>query len=102
MKPSFQLVFQHDSMDCGPACLSMISSHYGKQYSLESLRKKTRLTKQGVSMYGLSEAAETIGFRATALRLTADQLKQLSLPCILHWNQNHFVVLPFERTQKKG
>ena len=92
-KKGFETVFQYDSMDCGPACLCMISGYYGKNYSLDSLRKKSILTKQGVSLYGLSEAAESIGFRTIAVRVDIDDLLELPLPCIIHWNQNHFVVL---------
>lgn len=92
-KKGFETVFQYDSMDCGPACLCMISGYYGKNYSLDNLRKKSILTKQGVSLYGLSEAAESIGFRTIAVRVDIDDLLELPLPCIIHWNQNHFVVL---------
>lgn len=93
MKPSFILVSQLDAMDCGPACLCMIARHYGKRYTLEHVRNQSKLTRQGVSLYGLSEAAESMGFRTTALRLSPEKMEALPLPCILHWNQRHFVVL---------
>lgn len=81
-------------MDCGPACLRMIAKYYGKHYTLQTLRKKCYITHEGVSMLGISEAAESIGFRSLGVRLDVDELeKNASLPCILHWNQNHFVVL---------
>lgn len=81
-------------MDCGPACLRMITKYYGKHYTLQTLRKKCYITHEGVSMLGISEAAESIGFRSLGVRLDVDELeKNASLPCILHWNQNHFVVL---------
>lgn len=80
-------------MDCGPTCLRMIAKHYGRHYDGDTLRKKAGFSKTGVSLLGLSEAAEKIGFRTRGVRLTWDQLREIGLPCILHWNQNHFVVL---------
>ncbi len=93
MKPSFKFVYQLDAMDCGPACLCMIADHHGKRQSLDRVRSRSGLTKQGVSLYGLSEAAESMGFRTTALRLSMEKVREIPLPCILHWNQRHFVVL---------
>ena len=86
---------QHDQMDCGPACLSMVASYYGKHYSLQYLRENSYLTKEGVSLLGLTEAAHHIGFETLSVKLTIEQLiaEKATLPSILHWNQNHFVVL---------
>ncbi len=86
---------QHDQMDCGPACLAMITSKYGKNYSLQYLRENSFLTKEGVSLLGISEASKIIGFETLTAKLTISKLitEKESLPCILHWNQNHFVVL---------
>jgi ATP-binding cassette subfamily B protein len=82
-------------MDCGPSCLRMIAQYYGKHYSLEYLRGICSLQKDGVSLYGISEAAEKIGFRSTGARISFDQLNEdVPLPCILHWAQEHFVVVP--------
>lgn len=84
---------QLDAMDCGPTCLRMIARHYGKDYTLETLRSRSYITRAGVSMLGISEAAESIGFKTMALRISLRQLiDDMPLPCILHWNQNHFVV----------
>jgi len=80
-------------MDCGPTCLRMIAKHYGKNFSLQRLREISGINREGVSLLGISEAAEKIGFRTMGSRLTIDQLAELDLPAILHWNQNHFVVL---------
>ncbi|WP_321296085.1 peptidase domain-containing ABC transporter [Marinifilum fragile] len=92
---------QADAMDCGPACLSMIAGWHGRKYSLESLRQGAFIGKVGVSLLGLSKAAEKIGFKTLGGRFTIEKLaKQAPLPCILHWNQNHFVVL-HKVTQKK-
>lgn len=80
-------------MDCGPACLAMIADGHGKKYSQTYLREKSFLTKEGVSLLGISEAAQNIGFETITAKLSLDQLLELPRPCILHWEQNHFVVL---------
>ena len=54
----FSFYYQHDAMDCGPTCLRMIAAFYDRNYSLESLREKANLTHEGVSLLGISEAAE--------------------------------------------
>ena len=85
---------QLDALDCGPSCLRMIAKHYGHSYTLQTLREKSFITRQGVSMLGISDAAESIGFRTNGVRISFEQLvNEAQLPCILHWNQNHFVVL---------
>jgi ATP-binding cassette subfamily B protein len=85
---------QLDFMDCGPTCLRMIASYYGEEYSLDYLRANSYITKNGVSLLGLSEAAEKIGFKTLSTKLSYDQLfEQAPLPAVLHWNQEHFVVL---------
>ncbi len=90
----FPFYIQLNSMDCGPACLRMIAKFYGKQVSPESLLQSSGFNKEGVSLLGLSEAAEKLGFRTKGAKLTFDQLiSEAPLPCILHWSQHHFVVL---------
>jgi len=86
---------QHDQMDCGPACLAMVSSKYGKNYSLQYLRENSFLTREGVSLLGISEASKKIGMETLSAKLDSNQLieQRAYLPGILHWNQNHFVVL---------
>jgi ATP-binding cassette subfamily B protein len=72
----------------------MIAKYYGRSYSLQTLREKAFITREGVSMLGISDAAESIGFRTNGVKISLAQLKkEAPLPCILHWNQNHFVVL---------
>lgn len=90
-----KFIHQHDAMDCGPSCLAMISGRYGKFYSLQYLRDNSFITKDGVSLLGLSEASHKIGFDSFSAELSIEKLieEKDSLPCILHWNQNHFVVL---------
>ncbi len=97
----FKLIKQLDAMDCGPACLAMIAKHYGKKHSIERLREQSFLGREGVSLLGISKAAEQIGFRSVGGRLTIEHLiKQVPLPCIVHWDQNHFVVL-YKVTMKR-
>ena len=88
-----KLIPQHDQMDCGPACLAMIASHYGKDIGLQHLRDKSFITREGVSLQGIKEAAEKTGFKTVAGKLKPEGLQKDVVPCILHWNQNHFVVL---------
>ena len=93
MIKAFPFYTQLDAMDCGPTCLRMIARYYGKSYSLQSLRSRSYLTRNGVSLLGISDAAEAIGFRTIGAKITFEQLiSGIPLPCILHWNQNHFVV----------
>lgn len=92
-RKAFPHYIQLDSMDCGPTCLRMITKFYGRSYSLQYLREHAFITREGVSMLGISDAAEQIGFRTMGVRVTLGQLDtELPLPCILHWNQRHFVV----------
>jgi len=90
----FPFVKQYDAMDCGPACLKMIAGFYKKNLSLDYLRKKCYITKEGVSFLGLSEAADSVGFRTLGVKIPFDLLMQkVTLPCIVHWRQKHFVVV---------
>lgn len=91
--PCFPLIRQHDSMQCGVACLAMVCSHYGREYSLETLSRYCTPTAEGVSLLAVCDAAGKLGLHATAGRTVAGQLDATLLPCILHWRQNHFVVL---------
>ena len=90
---AFPFYKQLDSMDCGPSCLRMIAKHYGKTYSLDNLRQSSEYTRQGVSMLGISNAAESIGFKSLGAKLSFQELCEAPLPCVVHWNQNHFVVV---------
>jgi ATP-binding cassette subfamily B protein len=85
---------QLDAMDCGPTCLRMVAKHYGKSYSLQGLRQKSFISRAGVSLLGISEAAESLGFRSIGVRIGWEQLiNEAPLPCIVHWQQYHFVVV---------
>jgi ATP-binding cassette subfamily B protein len=91
---SFPFVKQPDAMDCGPSCLKMVAGFYKKNFSLETLRKKCFITKEGVSFLGLSEAADSIGFRTIGVKIPFTKLEEnVPLPCIVHWRQRHFVVV---------
>lgn len=91
---SFPFVKQPDAMDCGPSCLKMVAGYYKKNFSLETIRRKCYITREGVSFLGLSEAADSIGFRTLGIRIPFSKLvENVPLPCIVHWRQKHFVVV---------
>lgn len=90
----FPFFHQHDAMDCGPTCLKMIAQYHGRTFSLEKLRELCRISKEGVSMLGISMAAESLGFKTLGVHINFHQLKdEVPMPCIVHWKQNHFVVV---------
>jgi ATP-binding cassette, subfamily B, bacterial len=94
MLKKFPIYRQHDAMDCGPTCLRMVAKYYGQSYSAQELRERTQIGKDGVNMLGISEAAESIGFRTIAVKVSLDKLLlEAPFPCIVHWSQNHFVVI---------
>lgn len=85
---------QLDRMDCGPTCLRMVAKHYGRSFTAQSLRERAQIGKEGVSLLGIAEAAENIGFRTVGIKVPFSKLAaEAPLPCIVHWNQNHFVVV---------
>ena len=98
----FPFYHQLDAMDCGPTCLKMVAKHYGKTYSLENLRSKSYISREGVSLLGISEAGENIGFRTLGVKINFEKLvAEAPLPCIVHWKQNHFVVV-YKISKKKN
>jgi ATP-binding cassette subfamily B protein len=91
---TFRFFRQYDQMDCGPTCLRMIAKHYGRNYSLQFLRARAFLGREGVSLLGISSAAEEIGFRTLGIKLPFEKfINEAPVPNIVHWNQNHFVVV---------
>lgn len=91
---SFPNYIQYDMMDCGAVCLQIISKYYGRYLSQQRLRDLCHITHNGVSLLGISDAAEAIGFRTVGVKITWEQLKSdVALPCIVHWNQSHFIVV---------
>ncbi|MCD8540631.1 MAG: peptidase domain-containing ABC transporter, partial [Leadbetterella sp.] len=98
---------QLDAMDCGPTCLRMVAKHHGRTLSAQKLREAAEVGKDGVNLLGIAQAAEKVGFRALAVKVNLEKLQiDAPLPCIVHWGQNHFVVVykidfksPFSRKQ---
>lgn len=84
---------QADSKDCGPTCLKIIAKYYGKIINIQNLRDYSETTREGSNLLNLSEAAEKIGFRTLGVKLNLKSLEEVPLPCILHWNKEHYVVL---------
>jgi len=92
--PRFPHIRQPDAMDCGATCLAMVAKYYGKSYGIQRLREMCFATRAGVSMLGISDAAEKLGFKTVGIRVGFEQLvKEAPLPCIVHWKQEHFVVV---------
>jgi len=91
----FPFSHQLGARDCGTACLKMMAEYFGQQYALDFLREKCNLTRVGVSLLGISEAAEAIGLQSTGVKMDMEQLKEIvqEVPVILHWNERHFVVV---------
>ena len=90
----FPLYTQHEISDCGPACLKMLAKYYGKNYPLSTLREMCCISRNGVSLLGINEAAKKLGFNSIGLKFSLEQLVQeMKSPSILYWNQKHFVVL---------
>lgn len=90
----FPIEYQMDSQDCGPACLKMVAKHFGKYYSLQHLRDRCGLTKEGVSLLDLGTGAESIGLHSLAIRCGVDDLvEKVPFPAIIFWRGNHFVVV---------
>ncbi len=90
----FPIDRQYDSMDCGPACLKMVAAYYGKSFTLDRFRQRCNISREGVSLLGISKAAEEVGLRSLGGKFTFEQLAEKApLPCIIHWQQNHFVII---------
>ncbi len=89
----FPFFKQADQKDCGPTCIKIVAQYYGKSFAIQNLRNSAETTREGSSLLGLSEAAEKIGFHSIGLQLSLEKLGEVPLPCILHWNKEHFVVL---------
>jgi len=84
---------QADQKDCGPTCLKIIAKHYGKTINIQELRNISETTREGSNLLFLSDGAENIGFRTLGVKLNSERINESPLPCILHWNKNHYVVL---------
>ncbi|MFD0992172.1 peptidase domain-containing ABC transporter [Tenacibaculum geojense] len=84
---------QTESKDCGPTCIKIIAKYYGKMINTQQLRRLSETTREGSSLLGLSEAVESIGLKSLGMQLCFNKLKEAPLPCIIHWNKNHYVVV---------
>ena len=89
----FPFYKQIDAKDCGPTCLKIIAKYYGKTISIQELRAKSETNRSGSSLLGLSEASEHLGFRSLGVKISLERLMEAPLPCIVHWNKNHYAVL---------
>ena len=90
----FPVEYQMDSHDCGPASLKIIAKHFGKYYSLQYLRDRCGITKEGVSLHDISVGAENIGLRTLAVKCDVNEIvNSVPFPAIIFWNNNHFVVV---------
>lgn len=99
---AFKVYKQTNVMDCGPTCLRMVAKYYNKEYQISQLREISGFSKEGVSFLGISEGAEKIGFRTRGVQVGINELlESCPLPCILHWNMNHFVVLIPQKFNKR-
>ncbi|MBF0651530.1 C39 family peptidase [Dysgonomonas sp. GY75] len=99
----FPFIQQHDSMQCGSTCLQMILKYYGKNFTSDYLNDLCGVSKDGVSLLGISGVANQLGMHSICGRVTLEKLsKEAPLPCIIHWNQNHFVVLYKVKGNKTG
>jgi len=90
---NIRYVRQHDSMECGISCLSMVCKIFDREYNTSELYKICKATKEGVSLKAITETAQTIGLESVSVRISVKELMTHKLCSILHWNQNHFVVL---------
>ena len=93
MTKIFPFYKQKDAKDCGPTCLKIIAKYFKKTICIQALRELSETTRAGSSLLGLSEAAEKLGFRSLGIKVDLEKLMEVPLPCILHWNKNHYVVL---------
>lgn len=101
----FPFYLQADSKDCGPTCLKILAKHYGKVLPIQSLRDLSETSREGSNLLFLSDAAEKIGFKTIGVKISLNKLGEVPLPCILHWNNNHYVVLydvPNSKKRLKG
>jgi len=91
---NFPFYKQPDSKDCGPTCLRIISKYYGQNIPLQQIRDLAETTREGSGLQGLSNAAENLGFRTLGVQIDFNTLTaEVPLPCMVHWNKNHFVVV---------
>lgn len=101
MIKKFPFYKQADAKDCGPTCLKIIAKYYGKNLNIQYLRELSETTREGSNLLNLSEASEKIGLRTLGVKISLENLFEAPLPCILHWNKHHYVVL-YKIEYRKG
>jgi ATP-binding cassette, subfamily B, bacterial len=89
----FPNYIQADFKDCGPTCIKIIAKSYGKMLNIQELRILSETTREGSNLLNLSDSSEKIGFRTLGIRTSLEKLKEVPLPCVLHWNKEHYIVL---------
>ena len=93
MKSKFPHYRQTEAKDCGPTCIKIVAKYYGKIINNQDLRILSETTREGSSLLGLSDAVEKIGFRSIGAKLSYEKLQKVPLPFIVHWKENHYVVV---------
>lgn len=94
MNKKISVCIQHDAMDCGAACVKMLTDYYGQSFTLDELKSTCNPTREGVSLSNIAKTLDSVGYSTMGGRLSVERLvDKAPLPCILHWNQEHFVVL---------
>ncbi len=91
--PRLPAIIQSEAAECGLACLAMIASYHGREVDLNALRRLFSISLKGVTLKDVLAMSQRLGMSGRGLRLEPEQLGQIKLPCILHWDMNHFVVL---------
>ena len=93
-KNDFPIILQESALQCGPICLQMIGKYYGRDLDIKKLETISGMDREGTSLFGLSQAADSIGLNNLCVKIPFETLvEDVPLPAILHWNQNHFVVV---------
>ncbi len=93
LRKKIPVILQSEASECGVACLAMVAGYYGLNVDLFTFRERFGSSAQGVTLVSLSRIAERAGLKSRALSLDLDEIKQLKLPCVIHWGMNHYVVL---------
>lgn len=88
-----RMIQQCDAMQCGVASLAMVCDIFGQHYSIDDISRLCYVTREGVSMLGISRAAKRVGLKTFTIKADIERLRHCRFPALLHWNNNHFVVL---------
>lgn len=97
---TFPVILQSNSVDCGPTCLKMVAKFFGINFPIKELRQKMNLSKDGVSLYDIDKTSKELGLSSKGVKLSFDSFRSIPLPCIIPWNNSHFVVV-YEVTEDR-